>query len=90
MDMNAVLGTVATSIVIAFLARTYIMRSAKELDEAVDGLSLVRQELAVVATKLQGVEKCLELVLEHDRKIAKLEARVFNGSVKAGRLRGDS
>lgn len=69
---SAVSATVITA-----MAKSYIQKSFRELEDVVQKISSVREQIAVLSIKLENAEKTSHLLHDHDRKIAAMEQVVY-------------
>lgn len=68
-------GALTGSMLCVGLAKYAISRSLKDLQTALDMVGAINIRLAVISSKLETLDAAVELIQEHDRKIASLEAR---------------
>ncbi len=63
----------------AALARSYITRSLRQLDEVATRVAGIKEQLAAVSVKLDAIDNQANLLTDHDRKIVAMEAAVYGG-----------
>lgn len=68
-------GLAAGAAVCVVLAKYVITKSLDDLKKAVELVNDLNLRLAVIANKVERVERIADVVLEHDRKIIALEER---------------
>lgn len=78
-DFGSLAGTAAGGGTVAVMAKFYLQRTLTQLDSVAKTMHSIKEELAGIAVKLEAIEKNDEIIRIHDRKIAKLEAKI-NGS----------
>jgi len=76
-DLGALFGSAAGGSMAILFAKAYLQRALKEIDQTVKSLQKVKEEIAVIMIKLEITEKNEDVMRDHDRKIARLEAHVF-------------
>lgn len=79
LDIDAAISaaTVAfSSGLTAALARSYIVKSLGDLDKIANFIHEIKEELAAISVKLESQDRDHEMILEHDRKIATLAAKM--------------
>ena len=72
MAAGAVGGTALTTI----LAKAFISRSLKDLEEAVGEINKIKTELATITFRLEDLSKTHQLLRELDRKVIALETKL--------------
>lgn len=75
--LETLLGPAASGAVVIALARMFVTKSFKELEQVVGKISELKEQLAVIAVRLESAEKASELLQKHDRKIAAMEQVVY-------------
>ena len=73
-DFSSLFGSAAGGGAVVILARAYLQRAFSELDGLVKAMQSVQKELALIALKLEKIEKVDETLRDHDRKLTTLEA----------------
>lgn len=81
-DMGSLLGSASGGGLVVVLAKLYLQRAFTELDQVVKTMHRVKEDLAAITVKLESIEKNDEIIRIHDRKIAKIEARLNNNVTK--------
>ncbi len=80
-DIGSLLGTALGGMggggAVVFIAKAYLARTLRELDDVVSAMKQVQRELAAITVKLEKIEKNDEIIRRHDRQIAALESQVF-------------
>jgi hypothetical protein len=83
LDLSSILGSTAGGGVVAVMAKLYLQRALKDLEDVVKTMVEIKQELASRGVRLDRVERNEETIRVHDRKIAALESKVYNGERSA-------
>lgn len=76
-------GSLVSSGFVIWLARAFIKKSLEELAEVTKQLGKIREQLAVVAVKMDRADKESDRVHQHDRQIVALEQVVYGSGWKA-------
>jgi hypothetical protein len=63
--------------IVAALAKAFIAKSFRDLEQVAEKVGEIKSELSAIAVKLGTVEKDRERLYEHDRKLAALENQVY-------------
>lgn len=79
-DWSPLISALTSGGLVAGLARGFLHRTLRDLDDAVMRVSTINERLATLTVRLEGVEKHYHLVYEHDRKIAGMEQVVYGGN----------
>jgi hypothetical protein len=66
-------GALAGTFLCVAIARYVIAKSLEDLETALKMVNELNLKLAVIANKVERVERIADVVLEHDRKIIALE-----------------
>mgnify|MGYP003652395033 CR=1 FL=1 len=82
LDLSSLLGSTAGGGMVTIMAKLYLQRSLKDLENAVKTLQEIKIELASRGARMDLIEKNEETIRIHDRKIAALESKVYNGESK--------
>jgi len=72
-SISSVVGSAAGGGTVVFLAKLYLQRAFKDLDNVVKTMHEVQKDLTAIAIRLEKIEKYDTLILEHEKKIAVLE-----------------
>ena len=73
LSLSSLLGSAAGGGTVVFLARLYLQRAFKDLDNVVVAMQRVQKDMATIAVRLEKFEKFDDLIREHEKKIAVLE-----------------
>ena len=76
-ELEPVISAVGGGALVAVLAKSFIERSMRELEEAIDKIGEIRTELAKISVKLDAFEKSHVLLTQIDRKVVALETKVY-------------
>lgn len=81
-DIGSLLGTAVGGMsgggAVILVAKAYLTRALKELDDVVHAMREVQRELAAITVKLDKIEKNDEMIRRHERQIITLEAQMAN------------
>lgn len=77
MHWEAFVSAVTGSTVAGVLARAFIAKSLKDLEQAIDKIGDIKTELARIAVRLEGLDKAKDIVHKLDRKLVALETKVY-------------
>ncbi len=82
--LQATLSAVAGASLSGALARAFISRSLRSLDDAVSRINDIRADLARISARLDTIDRLQDLIHSLDRKVAALEAEShgINGKSK--------
>lgn len=69
-------GALSGTAMTALLARMFISKTLKALDNAVDSISVMSTQLATISVKLENLGKTYDLIHDIDRKVVALETRI--------------
>jgi hypothetical protein len=76
LDFSAMVGSAAGGGTVIFIAKLYLQRAFKDLDNVAKTMYKVQEELAIITTRLERFDKFDDMIHQHDRKIASLEKDV--------------
>lgn len=77
MLVNAFVAILSGSVT-ASIAKFYIGRSVNQLDDIVTKIAEIKEELSGIKAHLVHLEKIQERILEHESKIAVLDAKLHS------------
>lgn len=81
---ESIATSAASATFITGIAKAYIQKSLKDLEDVVQKMSLIREQIAILTTKHESAEKTAHLLHEHDRKIAAMEQMLYGHSRRTG------
>ena len=81
---ESIATSAASATFITGLAKTYIQKSFKELEDVVQKITLAQTQIAILTTRLENAEKTTHLLHDHDRKIAAIEQALYGNNRKSG------
>lgn len=80
LDLGSLFGTAVGGAggggIVVMLAKTYLSRTMKELDQMVTAMKYVQEQLVALTIRLERIEQIEDLIRKHDRQIASLESRI--------------
>lgn len=77
MDWEPIVTSLSTCGILIAFAGAFLKKSFQTLDELVVKIGEIKEQLAGIVVKLANLEISDEMLREHDRKIAGLEAVVY-------------
>ncbi len=81
---ESIATSAASATFITGLAKTYIQKIVKELEDVVKDISSTQTQIAILTTRLENAEKTAHLLHDHDRKIAAIEQAIYGNNRKSG------
>lgn len=76
--LDAFISSMAGCALAIALAKVFLQRLMREFDRVLERVDKINSELAVIAVRLESIDRDNILVKEHDRKIAAME-QVIHG-----------
>ena len=71
--ISALVGSAAGGGSVVFLAKLYLQRAFKDLDDVVDAMHEVQKELVTIAEKIKNVETNDKIIQNHETRLTVLE-----------------
>lgn len=81
-------STIGGSCIATILARAFIARNLKDLEDAVKKIADIKSELAGIAVRLESFNKTHEILREIEKKVIALEAKFYDRN-RSARHAGD-
>ncbi len=69
-------GALSGTAMTALLARMFISKTIKALDNAVESINIMSTQLATISVRLESLGKTYDLIHDIDRKVIALETRI--------------
>ena len=73
LSISSLLGSAAGGGTVVLLAKLYLQRAFKDLNDVVQSMHEVHKELALIAEKLKVVEENDKILRDHETRIVLLE-----------------
>lgn len=82
LNLDAIITAILSSGISATLAKAYISKSLRELEQISEKVAEINAELSAIAVKLEHADKDRDILLTHERKIAAMENEVYGFGTK--------
>lgn len=79
MHLDALFSAVFSTGVTAALAKAFIGKSLRDLEQVSEKITEIRSTLSAISVKLDLMDKERDIILSHDRQIAAMENEIYGG-----------
>lgn len=80
LDLSSMAGPMASGGIVVFLAKLYLSRALKDLEDVVKNMSLVQKDLAIIAVRLSQHDKNEEIIKDLSKRMVLMESKLINSA----------